>query len=95
MLSNAPLSFSAKSTSLLNFPLRSYLVQKSQNLIFTVALFAIDVTFALNQFRSWVLAGLLRGGKKGEGFEDVLQRQVSNMAREEFGVEIGEEAFNG
>lgn len=76
------------------FALKPYIWEKTQLLIFQVALFAIDLGFVITQIRQWVLKKA--GGKKeGEGFEDILQRQVSAMAREEFGVELDESAFTG
>lgn len=52
---------------------------------FRVVLFFIDIGFALTKIRQfWVK--LVRG--KDEGFEDLLQQQFNQMAREEFGMEL-------
>lgn len=76
------------------FALRPFIWEKTQLLIFQVALFAIDLGFIITQVRQWVITKT-GGRKEGEGFEDILQRQVSAMAREEFGVELDESAFQG
>lgn len=74
---------------------KSYFISKTQSFIFHFALFAIDVGFMLTRFRSFVLETCSSGGAKREGFEDLLQRQVSAMARDELGIELGDEAFQG
>jgi aarF domain-containing kinase len=54
---------------------RSFAIEKSQLLLFKVALLFIDVGFVLGRVRQWALG--VMGTKKGEGFEDILQRQVT------------------
>lgn len=73
--------------------IRAYFISQAQSVLFRVTLFAIDLGFALNRVRAFVLLTL--GGKKEEGFEDVLQRQVSSMARDELGIELDDSAFQG
>jgi aarF domain-containing kinase len=73
--------------------IRSYLISQAQSVLFRVTLFAIDLGFALNRVRAFVL--LKFGGRKEEGFEDLLQRQVSSMARDELGIELDDSAFQG
>lgn len=97
-LASSPASLLASPTSLsLRHPssIRPFLWEKTQLLIFRVALFAIDVGFLITQVRQWVIERTRLGDGKGEGFEDILQRQVANMAREEFGVELDDAAFQG
>lgn len=55
--------------------LRSYFADKAQSLFFRFTLLLIDVGFALTQVRQWALARM--GTTTGEGFEDILQRQVT------------------
>ncbi|GAA5902400.1 hypothetical protein JCM5296_003131 [Sporobolomyces johnsonii] len=72
--------------------LRTYAVEKVRLIIFQVVLFAVDLGFLFTRMRAWVMEKM---GKKGEGLEDLLQRQVSDMARQEFGVELDDAAFQG
>lgn len=37
----------------------------------------------------------MRGRQKGEGFEDILQRQIEHLAKEEFGITLDDTAFMG
>lgn len=77
------------------FALRPFLWEKTQLMIFQVALVVIDLGFIITQIRQWVLKKAGAGRAGAEGFEDILQRQVSAMAREEFGVELDDSAFQG
>lgn len=72
--------------------LRAFAVEKARLLLFRVVLFAIDIGFALTQARRWVLANVF--GRKADGFEDILQRQVQELASD-YGVELDDEAFAG
>ncbi|KAL8293621.1 hypothetical protein RQP46_000322 [Phenoliferia psychrophenolica] len=69
------LSHPASSTTLRALGLGAFLKERAQLLVFRVALFTVDFGFFLTQVRQWVL--LKAGSKKDEGFEDVLQRQVT------------------
>ena len=52
---------------------------------FKLVLVFIDLGFLLSKIRqTWIR--LVHG--KEEGFEDLLQQQVSQMAKEEFGMEL-------
>lgn len=65
--------------------LQTYLNEKRKLWTFKVVLFFIDIGFVLSKVRQLWLK-VVRG--KEEGFEDLLQQQVSQMAREEFGMEL-------
>lgn len=111
----------SSATSLRTVGLRSFAAEKLRLVVFRVVLVFIDIGFLLTRVRAWWMETM---GKKGEGLEDLLQKQVTvrsrsplfwvrsgsfvrgvpltlahgpqqDMAREEFGVEIGEEAFQG
>ncbi|BGP32160.1 hypothetical protein JCM10296v2_003940 [Rhodotorula toruloides] len=86
------LSQPSSSSSLRTTGLRSFAAEKLRLVVFRVVLVFIDIGFLLTRVRAWWMETM---GKKGEGLEDLLQKQVTDMAREEFGVEIGEEAFQG
>ncbi|GAA5856773.1 hypothetical protein JCM8547_008835 [Rhodosporidiobolus lusitaniae] len=74
--------------------LPQYLSETLRLAVFKVVLFAVDVGFVLTRVRAWVLEKTGRM-KRGEGMEDLLQRQVTDMARAEFGVELDDNAFVG
>ncbi|GAA5868128.1 hypothetical protein JCM3774_001029 [Rhodotorula dairenensis] len=86
------LAVSSPQQSLKQLGLRKYATEKFRIVVFKVVLVFIDLGFLLTRIRSWWMESL---GKKGEGLEDLLQQQVTDMARREFGVEIGDEAFAG
>ncbi|BGP24726.1 hypothetical protein JCM10295v2_003645 [Rhodotorula toruloides] len=86
------LSRPSSASSLRTVGLRSFAVEKLRLVVFRVVLVFIDIGFLITRVRAWWMETM---GKKGEGLEDLLQKQVTDMAREEFGVEIGEEAFQG
>ncbi|KAK4701819.1 hypothetical protein P7C70_g4411, partial [Phenoliferia sp. Uapishka_3] len=87
------LSLPASTQTLRSLGLVPFIRERAQLLLFRVALLTIDFGFFLTQVRQWVLAKT--GSKKDEGFEDVLQRQVTELAKNEFGVELDEAAFSG
>lgn len=64
----------AAKQTLYQLGVRSFVVDRAQNLLFKFTLTLVDIGFMLTQLRQWVLA---RMGKSNEGFEDVLQRQVT------------------
>ncbi|GAA5824720.1 hypothetical protein JCM3770_003081 [Rhodotorula araucariae] len=72
--------------------LRTYAIEKLRLVIFRVVLAFVDVGFVLTRVRAWVQE---RMGNKVEGLEDLLQKQVTDMARKEFGVELEDSAFTG
>ncbi|GAA5910016.1 ABC1 kinase family protein [Sporobolomyces salmoneus] len=82
----------AASRSLTQIGLKTYAIEKVRLVIFRVVLFAVDIGFQITRLRSWITE---RMGGKGEGLEDLLQRQVTDMARNEFGVELDDAAFSG
>jgi len=72
--------------------LRTWLDEKRKLWTFKIVLVVIDIGFLLSKVRqAWVK--LVYG--KEEGFEDLLQQQVSQMAKEEFGMDLDETAFSG
>ncbi|GAA5988452.1 hypothetical protein JCM11641_005348 [Rhodosporidiobolus odoratus] len=78
--------------SLLQIGLKPYLADKFRLAVFKVVLFAVDVGFFVTRVRAWFMERL---GGRGEGLEDLLQKQVTDMARKEFGVELDDAAFAG
>ena len=73
-------------------PLLTWLAETRKLWTFKIVLIFIDAGFILSKIRQvWVR--LVRG--KEEGFEDLLQQQVSQMAKEEFGMELDDAAFAG
>lgn len=73
-------------------PFSIWLEEKRKLWTFKIVLIFIDFGFILSKIRQvWVryVSG------KEEGFEDLLQQQVSQMAKDEFGVEIDDSAFAG
>ncbi|KDE09314.1 ABC1 atypical protein kinase [Microbotryum lychnidis-dioicae p1A1 Lamole] len=82
-----------RSLTLKNVGLKTYAVETFRSLLFRVVLLFVDVGFALTQARQWFFKVVMK--KDHEGFEDLLQRQISKMAKDEFGVELDEEAFAG
>ncbi|GAA5820221.1 hypothetical protein JCM11251_005532 [Rhodosporidiobolus azoricus] len=80
------------SNSLMTVGLRSYLTDKFRLAVFKVVLLAVDFGFLVTRIRAWFME---LTGKKGEGLEDLLQKQVTDLARAEFGVELDDNAFAG
>ncbi|KAH7102733.1 ABC1-domain-containing protein [Auriculariales sp. MPI-PUGE-AT-0066] len=60
--------------------------------VFRVSLALIDISFRLTRLRQWWIGSLKR---KGSGFEDLLDKQVRDLAKSELGVELHENAFIG
>jgi aarF domain-containing kinase len=63
----------------------TWLSEKRKLWTFKIVLFFIDIGFVLTKVRQ-IWLRVTKG--KEEGFEDLLQQQVSQMAREEFGMEL-------
>ncbi|GAA6014657.1 hypothetical protein JCM11491_000184 [Sporobolomyces phaffii] len=82
----------AASRTLAQIGIKTYALETFRLVIFRVVLFAVDLGFQLTRLRSWFTEKM---GGKGEGLEDLLQRQVTDMARNEFGVELDDAAFSG
>lgn len=62
--------------------------------LFTVGL--LDFGFWAFEVRRWIVSGFgLRNNVSSLGFEDEIQRNLKLMAKENFGIEINEAAFNG
>lgn len=70
-----------------NLPLRERLAHMWRHLLFKTVMTLTDVAFYFFKVRQW----LGRGG----GFEDELETRMRNMAKEEFGVELQHEVFEG
>ncbi|OAV92078.1 hypothetical protein PTTG_27776 [Puccinia triticina 1-1 BBBD Race 1] len=71
---------------------------------FRAMLVLVDVGFFFTRVRQWWLArrlpapfapGPAMRPPSREGFEDILQRQVQTLAREEFGLTLDDSAFVG
>ncbi|GAA5996651.1 ABC1 kinase family protein [Rhodotorula paludigena] len=86
------LSTPEHSAALRDIGLRTYAIEKARLVIFRVVLFFVDVGFVVTRIRSVIQEWF---GRKSEGLEDLLQRQVTDMARQEFGVELEDSAFAG
>ncbi|GAA6023072.1 hypothetical protein JCM8202_004662 [Rhodotorula sphaerocarpa] len=86
------LAVSSPQQSFKELGLKKFATEKLRIVVFKVVLVFIDLGFMFTRIRSWWLEKL---GKKGAGLEDLLQQQVTDMAKREFGVEIGDEAFAG
>ncbi|KAM0752758.1 ABC1-domain-containing protein [Meredithblackwellia eburnea MCA 4105] len=67
--------------------------ERMRLVVFRTVLLAVDVGFWVTRWRQWLLERVW--GRNNEGFEDVLQRQVSEMARNEYGIELDDQAFAG
>ncbi|GAA6034088.1 hypothetical protein JCM8097_000689 [Rhodosporidiobolus ruineniae] len=87
-------SYSSSLTQSLLHPstLKTYLAESFRLAVFRVVLFAVDVGFVITRLRAWVMEWT---GRKGEGLEDLLQKQVTDMAEREFGVKLDDQAFIG
>jgi aarF domain-containing kinase len=59
---------------------------------FRTALFALDAVFWGSRLRGWVRERL---GLEREGFEDELERKMRGIAKSNFGMDIGPNAFQG
>lgn len=87
------MSIPTSSNTIQAIGLRAFAVEKARLILFRAVLFAIDIGFALTQARQWLLATVF--GRKVDGFEDLLQKQVVDMAHDEFGIDLDESAFAG
>jgi aarF domain-containing kinase len=72
--------------------LSTWFSEKRKIWTFKIVLIFIDFGFIVSKIRQ-VWLRLVKG--KEEGFEDLLQQQVSQMAKEEFGMELDDSAFAG
>ncbi|EGF99410.1 uncharacterized protein MELLADRAFT_94662 [Melampsora larici-populina 98AG31] len=61
---------------------------------FQITLVFVDLGFLLTRIRQWWLRDV-RGKRKREGFEDLLQRKIEILAKEEFGITLDDKAFMG
>lgn len=59
---------------------------------FIVVMFSVDVAFWSSKTRQWFRTQM---GWTSEGFEDELERSMRGFAKNNFGVEIAENAFEG
>lgn len=64
----------AASRTLAQIGIKTYALETFRLVIFRVVLFAVDVGFQITRLRSWFTE---KTGGKGEGLEDLLQRQVT------------------
>lgn len=84
--------------------LRPWLRDRLNTVIFRLTLGFVDLAFWLQQLKQrelyplWLVADMSSGflpKDKREGWEDKLQHQFEQMAKEEFGVEIDDKVFLG
>lgn len=90
------------SRTLAEVGLRSWLHDRWQRVVFSVTLWAVDVMFWITSLKQREclsssaepdFPGLT--GDKSAGWEDRLQKQMENLARDEFGIEIDDTVFLG
>ncbi|KAJ7165817.1 ABC1 family-domain-containing protein [Mycena filopes] len=62
--------------------------------VFRAVMLSIDLAFWLARARQW-LWRVLGVGREGLGFEDALERSMRGLAKSGFGMDIGEDAFDG
>ncbi|RDX40175.1 atypical/ABC1/ABC1-B protein kinase [Lentinus brumalis] len=62
------------------------------HVVFLSVMFSIDVLFWGTRVRQWVARML---GRRGESFEDELERSMRNFAKSNFGLDMPEGAFEG
>jgi len=72
--------------------IRAWLHDQYNVWVFRSFLLIIDAGFLLTKARQAILALF---GYKHEGFEDLLQKQITAMARDDLGVELDDAAFEG
>ncbi|KAJ7661587.1 ABC1 family-domain-containing protein [Mycena polygramma] len=61
---------------------------------FRGVMFSIDLAFWIARTRQW-LWRVLGLGSEGMGFEDEIERSVRGLAKTSFGMDVGEDAFDG
>lgn len=92
---NAPPSSANRDTRLVSI-LRIWFDNLIKVWTFRSVLMLVDFGFFLTQVRQWWLKDSRhQKARRGEGFEDLLQRQLENLAKEEFGVTLDDTAFMG
>ncbi|KAL7277893.1 hypothetical protein ACG7TL_008842 [Trametes sanguinea] len=69
----------------------------AQYLVFRAVMLSSDVLFWAARTRQWLARVVLRraGAGSGDGFEDGLERTMRDFAKENFGVDIPENVFDG
>ena len=68
-------------------------VRESLNYVgFLFVMFSIDVAFWTSKFRQWIRRML---GKESDSFEDQIERSMRGFAKDNFGVEIADDVFQG
>ena len=80
--------------SLATLGAKDWVVYHLRQGLFRTSLVTLDLTHFLYRGVAWVYH-LLRPTKELPGLETSLQREVSELAKREFGVEIDEQAFAG
>lgn len=90
-LNHTPNSVAAP--TLKSLGLRSFVLEQARLVLFKVVLVFVDIGFAFTQVRQYLYK--VFGSNRKEGFEDILQRQVTELARDELGVELDDSAFSG
>ena len=62
--------------------------------VFRSVLLALDFAFYKSKLIAWLREKVL-GKRRGGGFEDELERNMREFARESFGIDVGENVFVG
>ncbi|TCD65573.1 hypothetical protein EIP91_002494 [Steccherinum ochraceum] len=75
-----------------NLTLAQRIRQYTGHLTFLTVMFAVDVAFWSSKVRQWFRT---RMGWSSESFEDEIERSMRQMAKNNFGVEMAENAFEG
>ena len=72
--------------------LTSRLREMFNHLIFLSVMFSIDFLFWGTRVRQWLWHKL---GRKGQSFEDELERTMRDFAKSNFGIDVPEGVFDG
>ncbi len=83
-----------------NLTLRERVREWWHHLIFSTVMLSLDISFWKSKFWSWLwdIKARLFGGddqKRKRNFEEELETNMREFAREGFGIDVGEEVFAG
>ena len=62
------------------------------HVVFLSVMFSIDMAFWATKVRQWLWHKL---GRKGDSFEDELERSMRHFAKSNFGIDVPEGVFDG
>ena len=87
------------SSSLANEAGQSYankVINTLSHLRFIVTVNLLDLGFWAFEMKRWIQSGFgLRSGYASDGFEDEMQKNLKLMAKQNFGIEVNDQAFSG